>query len=283
MALSINTNVSALDSAGRLAKTQQQLQLTLARLSTGLRINRGADDPAGLTISERMRAQVSGLNQAVRGLEDATSMTQVADASLGEISTLIQRQRDLALQAGNDAVLDPSQRAALDTQMKQLGESIDRLASGTSFAGSKLLDGTYRDRSIQTGITADQKVDLTIASNATGTQAGFDQAGLGLSGISVTSTDGAAAALDRLDTALAEVTRQRGELGAFQKNTVETGMRSLMTASQNLTSSESLIRDTDFAQETAFFARNQILSQSGMAMLAHSNQLPSSVLRLLGG
>lgn len=281
MALYINTNVSALDSVGRLAKSQQQLQLTMARLSTGLRINSGADDPAGLTISERMRAQVSGLNQAVRGLEDATSMTQVADASLGEISTLIQRQRELALQAGNDAVLDPSQRSALDSQMKQLGESIDRLASGTSFAGSKLLDGTYRNRPIQTGITADQKVDLTIASTATGESAGFDQAGLGLSGLSLASTDGAAAALDRIDTALAEVSRQRGELGAFQQNTVEAGMRSLMTASQNLTSSESLIRDTDFAKETAIFTRNQILTQSGVAMLSQANQVPQAVLSLL--
>lgn len=282
MSMSIGNQAGALQGVNQLARRDREMQLALVRLATGMRINRAADNPAGLTISEQMRAQIAGLSRVSDGLEEGVALTQVADGALEQTNALLQKQRDLALQAGNDAVLDPSARAVLDKQFQALGKAIDAIAGNTRYGGNKLLDGSYKDRSIQTGTGSGQSIDLTIASTIGGSSTGYDRQGLGLSGASLSSTEGAADALTRLDTALTEVGRQRGELGAVQANALETGLRSLAVASQNLIGAESTIRDTDFAQESANLASQNILMQAGIATQAQRGLTAQNVLRLLG-
>lgn len=282
MSLSIGNQAGAMQGVNQLAKRDREMQLVLARLATGMRINRAADNPAGLTISEQMRAQIAGLSRVSDGLEEGVALTQVADGALEQTNALLQKQRDLALQAGNDAVLDPSARAVLDQQFQALGKAIDAIAANTRYGGNKLLDGSYKDRSIQTGTDSGQSIDLTIASTIGGSSTGYDRQGLGLSGASLSSTEGAADALTRLDTALTEVGRQRGDLGAVQANALETGLRSLAVASQNLIGAESTIRDTDFARESANLASQNILMQAGIATQAQRGLTAQNVLRLLG-
>jgi flagellin len=282
MSMSIGNQAGALQGVNQLARRDREMQLALVRLATGMRINRAADNPAGLTISEQMRAQIAGLSRVSDGLEEGVALTQVADGALEQTNALLQKQRDLALQAGNDAVLDPSARAVLDKQFQALGKAIDAIAGNTRYGGNKLLDGSYKDRAIQTGTGSGQSLDLTIASTVGGGSTGFDRQGLGMSGASLSSTEGAADALTRLDTALTEVGRQRGDLGAVQANALESGLRSLAVASQNLIGAESTIRDADFGQESANLASQSILMQAGIATQAQRGLTAQNVLRLLG-
>lgn len=266
-----------------LSNHNRALELTLAKLSSAQRINQAADDPAGLVISEQLAAILGGTEQASDNIATDVSLLQTADGALSQTSELLNKQRAVALQAANSATLDDSQRAALDAQYRNLGESIDRIAKNTSFGNKPLLDGSFKQSfQIGAGAGADSSVQVDLTSKASGKPAGFDQAGLGLAEVSLSSPTGVSDALTRLDTAINEVSNQRGSLGALQANTLEAYGRSMEQAKINLTGAYSTIRDTDMASSAADFARNSILAQSGYAALAQQNLSGNRILSLLG-
>lgn len=275
MSLSIGSSSSAdaLSGISGIARSQEALARTIERLSSARRINRAADDPAGLAISQRLLAEISGIDQAASNLEQTVNVVQTADGALDATQELVRRQRDLALQAGNDAVLDPAQREALDAEYQALGQAIDRIAKDTSYGATRLLDGSYQGRTIQAGSSAGQTIPIDIASRATGEAKGFDRAGLGLAGTSLKTAEGAAKALEAVDVAIGEVSRQRGDLGALQANTIESARRSHEISYLNLVSAESTIADTDIAAEAGNFLNERIRAQAGVSLAASAGQL----------
>jgi flagellin len=282
MGLRINQNIEAFNAYRNLSVTQGQMGKSLEKLSSGFRINRAADDAAGLSISEGLRAQIGGLKVAVRNAQDGVSVVQTAEGALTETHAILQRMRDLAVQASNGGGVDAAAQSAADLEFKQLGAELDDIAGKTSFGGTKLLGGTYT-ASFQVGAnTGDQ---LAVSINNTGTL-GFGSVGLALNtatlagatvGAGVTA---AQAALTSIDTAITSVSTARATLGATQ-NRFEHKINNLNVAVENLSASESRIRDTDMASEMVSFTRAQILSQAGTAMLAQANQAPQGVLKLL--
>ncbi|MDO8106130.1 flagellin [Isoptericola sp. b441] len=396
MGLSVNTNIAALNAYRNLSNTQNSLNSSLEKLSSGLRINRAADDAAGLSISEGLRSQINGTQQAVRNAQDGISVVQTAEGALTETHSILQRMRTLSVQAANDGGLSTDAKASIQSEMTELNKELDRIASTTQFNGSKLLDGSYTG-SFQVGAntSADDKIGVTIgnmsatalgvagvdvttaASNAStavlttaaagGTPAvltvngpggatvdftaydaskftalngtvsvgskSFDltsvdfssatdtassvaaiqsaaDAALGSGAVTVAATatgltftgatpaagasateaaatepvfqqaSGATQAINLIDSAITKVSTQRSNLGAIQ-NRFDHTINNLNVANENLTASESRIRDTDMAAEMVQFTRAQILSQAGTAMLAQAKSLPQSVLQLL--
>jgi len=274
MGMQINTNLAANNAYRNLATTQNDLSKSLEKLSSGLRINRAADDAAGLAISEGLKSQVGGLTVASRNAQDGISVLQTAEGSLNEVTSILQRVRDLAVQAGNDSNSTES-RAAIQTEVTALSEELTRIGNSASFNGTKLLDGTA-DLTFQVGAgsTADDQiaVDLTAADIATlGTTVGaltFDTAANALTTIAA------------LDTEITAISTVRADLGA-QQNRFESVIRNLAVSKENLTAAGSRIRDTDMAEEMVKFTRSNILSQAGTAMLAQANQSNQGVLQLL--
>lgn len=282
MGLRINQNIAAMNSYRNLSVTDGQMSKSLEKLSSGFRINRAADDAAGLSISEGLRAQTGGLKVAVRNSQDGVSVVQTAEGALTETHSILQRMRDLAVQASNDGSQDLNAQKAADTEFQQLATEVDRIAKTTAFGTQKLLDGTYGTTgsggTFQVGANnvADEQITVTIDDmSATG-------ANLALTGINVADTTSAKAAIDAVDTAITTVSDTRSKLGAFQ-NRFEHTINNINVAVENLSASESRIRDTDMASEMVAFTRSQILSQAGTAMLAQANQAPQSVLSLLRG
>jgi flagellin len=411
MGLRINQNISAMNAYRNLSVTSDQMSKSLERLSSGFRINRAADDAAGLSISENLRSQIGGLKVAVRNSQDAISVTQTAEGALNETTSILQRMRDLAVQAANGGSQDTKAQAAAQTEFSQLQGELDRIAKSTSFGGQKLLDvgiagstgytgafqvgannvasdqlsvnltsaafgtavaavtgsaatagtatGSAAAGAVTTGGTLSIAIDggtavnvtiadgdsaatvlanintalgssgtaaltsgvLSIASATTGTSStvnisatgtsntiladlklsagtstgaaevaqvigsatGFDSAGLKVgSSVKIDSTTNAKSAIDFVDNAITNVSTARATLGAYQ-NRFEHTINNLNVAVENLSSSESRIRDTDMASEMVDFTRSQILSQAGTAMLAQANQAPQGVLQLLRG
>jgi flagellin len=406
MGLRINQNISAMNAYRNLSVTGGQMEKSLERLSSGFRINRAADDASGLSISEGLRSQIGGLKVAVRNSQDAISVVQTAEGALTETTSILQRMRDLSVQAANGGSQDAKAQAAAQTEFAQLQGELDRIAKTTSFGGQKLLDvgvngstgysgnfqvganNTSDDRidvaltaaafgtavtaaaatagahvgagaaaaTVTTGgtltITVDggTAVNVTIANGATraqvetdintalgatgtadldgsnvlsitsattgtgssvqvaasgagnsiladlqltagtetgtaqvfGTATGFDSAGLGVGSSSLSSTTNARSSIDYVDNAIANVSTARAQLGAYQ-NRFEHTINNLNVAVENLSASESRIRDTDMAAEMVQFTRSQILSQAGTAMLAQANSAPQGVLQLLRG
>ncbi len=382
MGLSINTNVAALNAYRNLGTTQNDLSKSLEKLSSGLRINRAADDAAGLAISEGLRAQIGGTKQAVRNAQDGISVVQTAEGALTETHSILQRMRTLSVQASNDGALSAQAKTNIQDEIGQLTTELDRIADTTQFNGSKLLDGNYSGAfQVGANTTAADKITVNIsamsatalgvgslnvtsaaggtpsastwtgsadfsaaavAANATatinvngkdieitggstgadtddivsqinaagaGVTAAVDGAGeltftsttngasgitvSGLAGLGVAGGDegtlalgstggqtGAEAAIDAIDDAIRDVSKQRSELGAVQ-NRFDHTINNLNVSVENLSASESRIRDTDMAQEMVSFTRSQILSQAGTAMLAQAKNLPQSVLSLL--
>jgi flagellin len=388
MGLRINTNIAAMNAYRNLSITSTQMSKSLEKLSSGYRINRAADDAAGLAISEGLRSQIGGLKVAARNTQDAINVVQTADGSLNETTAILQRMRDLSVQAANGGSQDANAQAAADTEFQQLKDELDRIANTTQFDGKKLLDGNYQgtfqvganntsddqitvdlsaagltadtgytaggsatagkfvgtdtlkadysstsksftvdgktvtldtdlsastDAQIQaavqtaadaagvsgvtfgvasgaltvTGSGADAPVVTGLAGTATegtsGTQTGvngFTAANLGLGSSDLLNMTDAQAAMDAVDNAIKGVSTARANLGAYQ-NRFEHTINNINVAVENLSASESAIRDTDMAQEMVNFTRTQILSQAGTAMLAQANQIPSGVLRLL--
>lgn len=287
MGLRINNNIAAFNAYRNLSVTDGQMSKSLEKLSSGYRINRAADDAAGLAISESLRSQIGGLKVAVRNAQDGVSVVQTAEGALNETTSILQRMRDLSVQAANGGSQDTTAQADANTEFTQLANELDRIANTTKFGAQSLLGGAYTgafqvgSESTTTSTANAITVDITSTGALNGlTITGLDSAGLAVSGASLTTTANATAAIDTLDTALKDVSTVRATLGAYQ-NRFEHTINNLNVAVENLSASESRIRDTDMAQEMVQFTRAQILSQAGTAMLAQANQAPQSVLKLL--
>lgn len=377
MSLRINQNIDAVNSYRNLSVTQGQMSKSLEKLSSGFRINRAADDAAGLAISEGLRSQIGGLKVAVRNTQDGVSVVQTAEGALTETHSILQRMRDLAVQSANDSN-DSDSRAAINAEATALKSELTRIADKTTFNNVNLLDGSFTAKEFQVGYAANDTITVSISSgagasggevhttsgaavsgadfttadwnitqggvsvdvdlsaatgtlsavttlnadagfaanflaeqgdngelvitskqsgvttdiavtdgagatlgaSADGTTGGFNAAGLGVDTIDLSSQSGATSAITALDTAIGNVSTARANLGALQ-NRFEHTINNLNVTSENLSASESRIRDTDMAQEMMAFTRSQILSQAGTAMLAQANQAPQSVLSLL--
>lgn len=275
MGLRINNNSAALNAYRNLTVTDGQMAKSLEKLSSGFRINRAADDAAGLSISEGMRSQIGGLKVAVRNAQDGISVVQTAEGALSETHALLQRVRDLAVQASNTGGNDSDARAAAQTETTQAVSEIDRIAAATKFGNVALLDGNYSgDFQVGSGTAATDVVNVAIGD--------MSSTGLSLGGVAAKVAAGDNTAIDDIDTAIKAVSTQRANLGATQ-NRFEHTINNLSVAVENLSAAESRIRDTDMAQEMVSFTRSQILTQAGTAMLAQANQAPQSVLQLLRG
>ncbi|MGI6285518.1 flagellin [Neomoorella humiferrea] len=276
----INQNISALNAYRNLSATNAAMSKSMEKLSSGLRINRAADDAAGLAISEKMRGQIRGLNQAVRNAQDAISLIQTAEGALNETHSILQRMRELAVQAANDTYTT-SDRAKIKDELIQLRKELNRIASTTEFNTRKLLDGSFKGRRFQIGANSGQNLSLTIKT-MTASALNISSSKLSIAtGLTASKQQSNANALiTTLNNALELVSNERSKMGAYQ-NRLEHTIANLQTAAENLTAAESRIRDVDMAQEMMAFTRNQILMQAGTAMLAQANQVPATVLQLL--
>ncbi|MFC0465756.1 flagellin [Kineococcus gynurae] len=274
MGLRINNNIAALNSYRNLNATDKAQSSSLEKLSSGLRINRSADDAAGLSISEGLRGQIGGLKVAVRNAQDGVNVVQTADGALNETHAILQRMRDLAVQAANGGSQNTTSQAAANDEFTQLSSELDDISGRTKFNGQALLDGTFSSKSFQVGSESGETLSVSIGSMSASTL------GVSSTAVALSSTASASAAITAIDTAIATVSSERSKLGAVQ-NRFEHKINNLNVSVENLTASESSIRDTDMAQEMTKFTRNQILSQAGTSMLAQANQASQSVLSLL--
>lgn len=274
MAQTINTNSISLNAQRNLSSTQSAMATSMQRLSSGLRINTAKDDAAGLAISDRMNAQVKGMNVAIRNANDAVSMLQTADGAAGKLTDMLQRMRELAVQAAN-GTNNSGDIANLAAEYSSLSDEITRVTASATFNGTTLLDAAAAANPIkfQVGPNTTDTIDVSLSDLATAAVAGI---------AAFTDTATANAQLAALDTALTEVTTARATYGAAQ-NRVEAAISSLQINAENLSAARGRIVDADFAHETANLARVQILQQAGTAMVAQANQLPQSVLQLLKG
>jgi flagellin len=281
MGMQINTNTAANNAYRNLNNTQNALSKSLEKLSSGLRINRAADDAAGLSISEGLRSQISGLKVAARNAQDGISVIQTAEGSLTEVHNILHRMRDLAVQGGNDSN-NADSRAAIKTEADELSKELARVVGGTNFNGIQLLDGTAGTAGVVTfqigaGGTANDSIDVTLSNVGGANISGLDAAGV----FDVSTNAAAKTTIDSIDTAIKNISTQRATLGA-QQNRFESAVNSLNVAGENLAAAESRIRDTDMASEMVNYTRASILSQAGTAMLAQANQSNQGVLKLLG-
>ncbi|MDC7807330.1 flagellin [Luteimonas sp BLCC-B24] len=272
----INTNTIALNAQRNLSTNSASLSTTIQRLSSGLRINSAKDDAAGLAISQRMTAQVRGMDQAARNANDGISLAQTAEGALGEIGNNLQRIRELAVQAAN-GTNSSDDKAALQKEVSQLQSEILRVVDNTKFNGTELLSsGTTISIQVGANATDNDKIDITLTDIKTALS------GVTSSGFSIASMSAGSGAtqLDTLDAALKSVNESRADLGAIQ-NRFSSAVSNLQTSSENLSASRSRIQDTDYAKETVELTRTQILQQAGTAMLAQAKSAPQSVLSLL--
>lgn len=277
MGLRINNNIAAYNAYRNVSLTDAQLSKSLERLSSGFRINRAADDAAGLSISEGLRSQVGGFKVALRNAQDGISLLQTAEGAMGEVHSLLQRVRDLAVQAANTGANDQGARDALGREVVQALAEIDRIASATVFGSSQLLSAASSTFTFQVGYDGSSynKVAVTVSGVSTGVLS------LGSANIqSLVTGSSAANALTLIDAAITAISVTRTTLGAMQ-NRFESTINNLGVAVENLSSAESRVRDTDMAAEMTQFTRSQILMQAGTAMLAQANAAPQSVLQLL--
>ena len=269
MSLRINSNVEALNASRNLQRTTSAVSKSMERLSSGYRINRGADDAAGLGISEAMRSQIRGLAAAQRNIQDGVSMVQTAEGNLGEVHSMLQRIRELAVQYKNGS-LSQAGRDAIQTEVNQLASEIERLGQQASFNGTSLLAGATAV-SFQIGANDGQLVGISTIS--LGSSLGTAYYSLTVAGT---------ADLSEIDAAIVQVSQIRGEFGAVQ-NRLEHALSVSAVYQENLVSAESRIRDVDMAEEMVNLTKSQILQQAGTAMLAQANQAPQQVLQLLRG
>ena len=288
MSMTINTNVASLNAQRNTATNSASLSTTMQRLSSGLRINSAKDDAAGLAIADRMNTQVRGMNVAVRNAGDAISMAQVAEGGLSGMNDLLQRMRELAVQASN-ATNGSGDIAKLKNEYDQLGKELGRMLDATQFNGEKILN-TSASYVFQVGANAGAENQITIANadiSLSGNTAFTPVMGSGgtaapASSLDTTAASGNIAIIGALDNAISAVNDRRASLGALQSR-FENTISYLRTASENQSAARGRIMDADFAAETANLSRTQILQQAGTAMIAQANQLPQSVLKLLQG
>ena len=272
MGLRINTNVPALNSARTLDRSTRALNRSLERLSSGLRINRAADDAAGLAIAEGFRTEVRGAQAAQRNAQDGISLVQTAEGALSETTNILQRIRELSLQAAN-GTQSTANRAALNSEVQELIAQVEDIALDTQFNGIAVLSAN-QSITLQSGTYVSQTLRVAVA--------GARTSDLRISAIFVSSVSGAVSAISLVDVALASVNSLRSTLGAFQ-NRLEFTINTLAIQEENAAAAESVIRDADIARETIQFTRNQILVNAGVNVLAQANLVPQSALNLLGG
>lgn len=267
----INNNIGALNAQRNMNINSGAASKSMEKLSSGLRINRAGDDAAGLSISEKMRAQIRGLDQASTNAQDGISLIQTAEGALNETHSILQRMRELSVQAGNDTNAG-TDRDAIKAEIDQLNSEIDRIKDTTEFNTKSLLDGTSKGVSLQVGANKGQTVTFSIGN--------MGSASLGVNSVAVTGATSAGAAVSSINAAINKVSSQRSQLGAMQ-NRLEHTINNLNTSSENLTAAESRIRDTDMASEMNEYSKNNILQQASQAMLAQAKSAPQSVLQLL--
>ncbi|GIP19098.1 flagellin [Paenibacillus montaniterrae] len=268
----INTNVGAMNAHRNLSFNNTNMNKTMEKLSSGYRINRAADDAAGLAISEKMRFQINGLQQAQRNAQDGISLIQTAEGALTEVHAMLQRLNTLATQAANGTYNDAEDRAAIDKEVQQLLQEISNIAANTTFNGISLLNNG-NTLNFQVGSTADTTISVALKDMSTSE--------LGIDGIDLTTEAGAQAAIETIKSAINTVSEQRAVFGAAQ-NRLEHTINNLGVNAENLSAAQSRIRDADMAAEMTNFTKNQILVQAGTSMLAQANSVPQNVLKLLG-
>jgi flagellin len=268
----VQHNLTAMNSNRMLGVNTATQAKSTEKLSSGYRINRAADDAAGLAISEKMRRQVRGLTQAAANAQDGISCVQTAEGALNEVHDMLQRMNELAVKAAN-GTNQSEDRGYIDKEVQALKSEINRVASSTSFNEQSLLDGTFTKVGLQVGAEKSQTIELTIKS--------MDATGLSVDGVKVDTADNANSAIESIKKGIKTLNEQRSDLGAVQ-NRLEHTINNLNNVVENTTAAESAIRDTDMAAEMVKYSNNNILAQAGQAMLAQANQSNQGVLSLLG-
>jgi len=276
MAISVVTNVASLRAQRTLAKTTDAMGQHINKLSSGLRINRAGDDAAGSAISSQMSAYERGLKQADRNANDGISLVQTAEGALNEISGIVTRMRELAVQASNEGTMDSTERGYLDQEFQLLESELNRIVDVTEYNGQSLINGAISTGvSFQVGMrnTTDDRIAITITDTGS--------TDLALNDDHLSTSAGAQAAITALDTALESINTKRGTLGATQ-NRLQMTISNLGIMHENMAAGNSRIKDVDVAEESAAYTRTQILSQAGTSVLAQANSLPQSALSLIG-
>ena len=273
----INTNVAAMNTYSRLTAANTAKANSLAKLSSGSRINKAGDDAAGLAISEKMKAQIGGLTQAKRNAQDGISLVQTAEGALNESHSILERMRDLAVQGKNGTLTDDD-RASINTELKALHSELTRISTDTEFNTQKLLNTKDNKFTFQIGANSNQVIGVAIQNMGGQSLLGVtaDKFSLGAKGANADKM------LKSIDDAIKKVSTQRADLGAVQ-NRLEHTINNLTTTNENLSEANSRIRDVDMAEEMMTFTKSNILSQAATSMLAQANAMPNSVLNLLQG
>lgn len=272
----VQHNMSALNTNRQLGISSTNLSKATEKLSSGYRINRAGDDAAGLSISEKMRGQIRGLDQASTNAEDGVSLIQTAEGAMNEVHSILQRMRELAVQAANDTNVT-ADRTAIAAEQSQLQAEITRIAGQTEFNTMKLLDGSFNGKNLQVGANTSQNISFSIASMSAGDINGVDVSEISKN---MSTYANATVAISTIDQAITKVSTQRSNLGAIQ-NRLEHTIANADNTSENLQSAESRIRDVDMADEMVTFSKNNIIQQAAQSMLAQANQSTQGVLSLL--
>ena len=268
----VQHNLTAMNANRQLGITTSAQAKSTEKLSSGYRINRAGDDAAGLSISEKMRSQIRGLNKASSNAQDGVSLIQVAEGALNEAHSILQRMNELATQAANDTNTS-SDRGAIQKEINALVSELDRIASTTQFNTMNLIDGSFSSKNLQVGALEGQKISISIKA--------MNASAIGVTGLSMGSFTSAGSAMTAIQGAISKVSAQRSALGALQ-NRLEHTIANLDTTSENTQAAESRIRDVDMAKEMVEYSKNNILQQAGQSMLAQANQSTQGVLSILG-
>ncbi|MEY3902950.1 MAG: hypothetical protein RL189_2256 [Pseudomonadota bacterium] len=278
MGFRIMTNTSSVTGQRHLRNTRRLLDQSLERLASGYRINKAGDDAAGLAISEKLRAKIRGLQVAQRNANDGISLVQVAEGGLNEVQNILVRMRELGVQAASDTI-GPAERVYLDNEYQALKSEVDRIANGTDFNGTNLLDGTGGSLDIQVNTGGENILGVDrISYDASRADANTDK--IGIADLAISSKDGAQKSLAKVDSALDYISSLRGDLGALQNRLIST-INNIGISVENLSAANSRIKDVDIADESAELTRNNILMQAGTSVLSQSNQVPKMALELL--
>ena len=267
----INHNMMAMNSHRASGVNSSGMGKSIEKLSSGLKVNRAGDDAAGLSISEKMRGQIRGLNMASKNAQDGISLIQTAEGALDEVHAMLQRMRELAVQSASDTNVTVD-RTAINNEVTELKAEIDAISTRSEFNTQKLLDGNFTGKRIHIGANIGQGITVGISA--------MNTTGLGINGTTVATQANANTAISTVNAALEKVSAQRSKLGAIQ-NRLEHTIKNLDNSAENLQAAESRIRDTDMAKEMSSFTKSNILAQASQAMLAQANQLPQQVLQLL--
>lgn len=277
MGFRINTNVASLQAQTSLNKVNKESQESFAKLSSGSRITKAADDAAGLAISEKLKAEIRSTHQANRNANDGISMVQVAEGGLNESSNILTRMRELAIQSSSDTLGD-TERGMANLEYQQLKSEMDRISQVTEFNGKKLLNGSGEKYEFQVG-TGSEEFENRVGLDASQLSSGIES--LGVASADISTKDGARESLDAIDGAIDKVSSQRAVLGSLQNRLVSTS-NNLQNYTENMSAANSRIRDVDYAEETAKQSRNQIITAAGSSVLAQANMSGQTALKLIG-